>query len=167
MGTAIRKARHELTLGGVGAIAFGIWLFIKNLMYPLFAGRYLTNTLGLDALSAAEKKAFILLWVLVGFFTMLLHLYIGLCAVSEGTGKAVRRRSVYLLLAGLLAAVSLFDLVFNLCNISSVSGSWLDWLCDVMMETVRGANLAALLRAALRTRKLQDQMQEEAMAHAD
>lgn len=166
METALRKEKHNLTISGVGAIALGAWLFLKRLMYPLFAGDYLTETFGMEALPDAGKTVVISLWLLVGFFIMVLHVYIGLCAVSEGSGKSSRRRRAYLLLAGLLTVVCLVDLVIDLWNVTSISGSWLDWLCDVAMEAVRGANLVVILRAAQRTRKLQA-AQKEAASHAD
>lgn len=166
METALRKEKSNLTLSGVGVIAFGVWFFVKTILYNLFAKSYVTHFLGLDELSSSEGATVLFLWFLLCFLGMALHLYIGLCAVSKGTGKASRHCKAYQLAAWALLMGNLMILGFNLYQLFDVSYSVLEELCDMVMTLVRAANLAALLRAAGRIGHLEKESTQEA-SHAD
>ena len=168
MERALRKARSDLALSGVGSIAFGVWCFVKTILYNLFARRYIDSMLGLTGTEEMVQPVLMILWLLGSAFTMAMHLYVGLCAVSEGAGKERKRpRRLYLLLAGVLLLDNGTSLITSVCTFASAEGSVLDRVCDIMMETVRMANMAALLYAAVRTRKLTRKAEQEATVHAD
>lgn len=167
MEKALRKAKSDLTLSGIGSIAFGIWYFVKTILYNLFAQDYLNSTLGLAEMQGVVKSILLGLWLLVSAFTMVLHLYVGLCAVTEGSGKTGRLKLLYLLLAGVLLLGNGYSLITNVRFFSLTNGSLLDQLCDIMLDVVRLANMAALLYAAIQTRKLTQKAEQEASVHAD
>lgn len=167
MEKALRKAKSDLTLSGVGSVVFGIWYFVKTILYNLFARNYLNDILGLGETDRAVRLVLAFLWLMVSALMMVLYLYVGLCAVSEGTGKSRRRKMFYLILAGALLLDNGYSLVSSLRNFDFGETSLLDQVCDVMMDAARLANMAALLRAALRTRKLTRVTEQEVSGHAD
>ena len=169
MEKALRRARSDLALSGVGSIAFGVWYFVKTVLYNLFAREYINNLFGLVGAEGIVRPVLLTLWLVLSAFIMAAHLYVGLSAVSEGTGKAHKRHPgrLYLLLAGVLLLSNGNGLIASICTFAAMEGSLLDQICDIMMETVRRANMAALIYAALRTRKLTQRAEEEAAVHAD
>ena len=160
-------AKSDLVLSGIGSIAFGIWFFVKTVLYDLFARSYINNLLGLEGIDGTARPFVMGLWFFASALTMVLHLYVGLRAVSEGTGRGRRRGFFYLILAGMLLLNNGYGLVFSVHTLASMDGSLLDQICDVMMNAVRLANLAALLRSVIQTRKLTRQAEQEAKAYAD
>ena len=167
MEQTLRKAKSDLALSGVGAVAFGVWFFVKTILYNLFAGNYVTGMFAFESRPDSEKRVILFLWFFLSFTVMLLHLYIGLCAVFEGVGKKIRHRRLYLFLAWATFLGNRWSLIYNFISISSQQATLLDWLCNVLMEVVRIANLAALLRASRRVRQLTLEERKEAAKHAD
>lgn len=167
MEKALRKARSDLTLSGIGSIAFGIWYFVKTLLYNLFARNYVDSVLNLGASQEALKPFLVGLWLFMSALTMALYLYTGLRAVSEGTGKEDRRRIFYLVVAGALLLGNGASLVSGVRDFSSTEGSLLDRGCDILLSAARLVNMAALLRAARLARKLTQNTQQEVNVHAD
>lgn len=167
MEIALRKAKSGLALSGIGSIAFGVWYFVKSILYNLFARRYLANLLGLEDIYGAVWPFLTTPWLFTSALIMALHLYVGLRAVSEGTGKQPRRGIFYLILAGALLLENGFGLASDVRTLASVDGSLLDQVCDVMMDAVRLANMAALIYAAVQTRNLTRKAEQEAGVHAD
>ena len=167
MEQTLRKAKSDLALSGVGAVAFGVWFFVKTILYNLFAGNYVTGMFAFESRPDSEKRIILFLWFFLSFTVMLLHLYIGLCAVFEGVGKKIRHRRLYLFLAWATFLGNGWSLIYNFISISSQQATLLDWLCNVLMEVVRIANLAALLRASRRVRQLTQEEGKGAAARAN
>lgn len=169
MEKSLCKTKSDLVLSGIGSIAFGIWYFVKTILYNLFAQSYLTRTLGLEDIQGAVKPVLLGVWLFMSALIMVLYLYVGLRAVSEGTGKANKKspRRLYLFLAGVLLLNNGNGLITSVCTFAAIEGSLLDQICEIMMETVRLANMAGLIYAALRTRKLTQQAEQGATVHAD
>lgn len=167
MEKALRKAKSDLALSGIGSIAFGIWYFVKTILYNLFARSYLADVLGLEGTYGAARPFLLALWLFVSALIMALHLYVGQRAVSEGTGKQQRRGIFYLILAGVLLLDNGFSLASAVRTLASAEGSLLDRVCDMMMDAARLANMAALIYAAVQTRKLTRKAEQEALVHAD
>lgn len=166
MEQTLRKAKSDLALSGVGAAAFGVWGFAKTILYNLFAGGYVTDMFAFENISNSEKRIILILWCFTSFITMLLHLYVGLCTVFDGIGRKIHHRRLYLFLAWAVFLGNGWGLIYNLISFSSQQAPLLDRLCNVMMEAVRVANLAALLRASRRVRQL-TQDERKAAEHAD
>lgn len=167
MEQTLRKAKSDLALSGVGAVAFGVWFFVKTILYNLFAGSYVTDMFAFESRPDSEKRIILFLWFFLSFTVMLLHLYIGLCAFFEGIGRKIRHRKLYLFLAWATFLGNGWSLIYNFITISSRQATLLDWLCNVLMEAVRIINLAALLRASRRVRQLTLEEKKEAAKHAD
>lgn len=167
MEKALRKARSDLALSGIGSIAFGGWYFVKTLLYNLFARNYIYSILGLDSADETVQPIVMALWLLSSGVTMVLYLYVGLCAFREGRGMGRRRRTVYLLLAAGLLLGNGTGLISAARSLGTAEGALLDRLCDMMMEAARLVNMAALLRSAIRTRKQIRKSGQEATAYAD
>lgn len=161
----MRKAKSDLTLCGVGSAVFGIWLFLKNILYLLFAGSYLSRVFAFDEGDLLQEKAAIVLWLAASFLAMLLHILIGRQAIREAKGKEGKRR-FYLVLAG---ALLIFNAAEVAADIAAAPGAadYLDLFCDMMLEAARAINFAALLLAARKLRVLRREERMEAAGHAD
>ncbi len=118
----LRRNRSTLTLVGLGVIAFGAWSVVKTvLILTLRVG----DPLGEGALpeNVPPELARAVFYGVIAFFLVIdlaLRLYVGLSARREGLyGK---KGSAYIVLACLLAALSLYSCVYTASTIWSSDG---------------------------------------------
>ena len=165
MERVLRKKRSDLILSGVGTILLGGWAFVRVILSILFAANYVNRVFDFDSFAPALKPITLFLWVLIGFFGMLLYLYVGTRAVREG--KTGKRQRGYLLPAAVLLAVNVLLFFLNLLAFSETQADVLDLIGELLLGLARAANFAMLLHAAWQTRKLSRNSEREAISHAD
>lgn len=152
----LRKHQSTLVVAGTGVILFGLWSIVKTLMF-------LTTTWAALAAHAVElgltNKFVIAIIIAIVVFVLgadlLMRLYIGLCAVSEGKGR--KSRSFYLLVAGWLLFTSITVFPANLYNAYSLSGFAPDVLIATVLELTSLYALADLLFSGIRIKQLRKQ----------
>ena len=112
-----RKRRaygNHLTVSGLGIIFFGLWSVLKVFAEMAFGSLNLRSFL-MEGIEDTTQMRAIMYGIFIALIVviLLLHYYIGKCAIQVGTGK--RRRYLYLLLAVLLFVVNLsgFDKYWN------------------------------------------------------
>ncbi len=161
----LRKARSDLKLCGVGAMIFGVWVFLKSILYGLFARDYLSMLMSLKDVDLSKREITALLIYIISFFMMLPQLYVGWRAVYEAKG-GVKRRSFYLIIAALIliadAALIPADIIGEIDTTPPF-----DIVCGLVFEVMKLVNLALLLAAAYKVRKLSAKNGEEAAPDAD
>ena len=165
MERVLRKKQSDLILSGVGTILLGGWAFVRVILSILFAANYVNRVFDFDSFDPALKPITLFLWVLIGFFGMLLYLYVGTRAVREGrTGK---RQRGYLVLAAVLLVVNVLLFIANLMAFSTSQPEPLDLIGELLQGFARAANFGAMLYAARQTRKLSLNIEKEAVGHAN
>lgn len=96
-----RKVSNSLVVSGMGIIFFGLWSVIKVFAEVAFGELDLMGFLMSDLEDTPQMRTLMYaIFVAVILFVILLHYYIGRCAIQVGTGR--RKRYFYLLLAAFL-----------------------------------------------------------------
>ena len=162
----LRKKRSELIISGVGAILLGSWAFVKIILEILFAADYVQRMFNFDSFDNPSIKPIMLfIWIMIGFISMLIYLYVGSCAIREGrTGK---RHSCYIVLAALLLLANVLFLITNLMSFSESQAAVLDLTGELLQSFARALNFMLMLKAAGQTRKLYVNKRSEAVGYAD
>lgn len=132
MSAEIREHQTTLICSGVAVIAFGLWSIVRGMLWIFFNNTWSPDLIengptGVPAEVSANNVlsfAYVLIFVLV-LLDLGFRIYIGLSAVSEGSGK--HRRMTYVILSCLFLTVSLCGDLFLL--VTTVSN-------DLAMETV-------------------------------
>lgn len=117
----LRRNRSTLAVVGLGVIAFGAWSVVKTvLILTLRAGDPLENSeFAEGAFSEIAHIIFYAFIVLVLLLDLALRLYVGLSARKEGLrGK---KSAKYIVLACLLAAMSVYSSIFTAGTIGEMS----------------------------------------------
>lgn len=107
--TLIRRRRIALIIAGRGVILFGLWTLARAILMITLAGdsvisQYVGN--GGDMADLTTGIVYICLLIIAGI-DVILRLFVGLSAISEGKGKKVRY--VYLVLAFVMAIFAVTD----------------------------------------------------------
>ena len=152
MGRDLRKARSDLKLCGVGAIIFGVWIFLKSILYNLFAKDYMTAIMQMSDMDLSERDILALGLFVFYFIVMLVHLYVGLRSIQEANGGA-KRHNFYLIVAVVLLIADTAIIPADIINGIETTPPF-DIACELVFELVRLVNLAFLLTAAYKFRKL-------------
>lgn len=161
----LRKKQSELILSGIGAMLLGLWAFIKVILSILLAADYVNRTFGFDSYDPALKPLTLFLWIIVGFASMLLYLFVGTRAVREGkTGKQPRG---YLVLAAALLTFNVLLFVANLMSIGQIQTDILDLIGELLQGLARAATFGWMLHSAHQTRKLSQNREKETVGHAN
>ena len=161
----LRRAQGGLTFCGVGIALFGMWGFVKAVLYNLFAASYVHDLLEKANISPELEWLIQAIWIISAFFGALLDVYVGTRAIREGRGGGKRKR-VYLLVAVLLMVRNILALLQNLLLFSGPVTEVLDLAGESAMELVQAVNLAILIFYVRRVRRLsRGEKQEE--RHAD
>ena len=163
MEQALRREKSTLAFSGFGAIVFGIWICLKSILYELFAKSYLSGLFESTGSGPLERRTAMLVLLGCAIAAMLLHLYIGLRAIREAKGGK-KRHSFYLVLAALLLLLNAAEIPVGIAAMH-VDSNLMDALCDLLLELAECVNLALLLTAAVRLRRLKREA-EEASDHA-
>ena len=161
----LRKKQSELILSGIGAILLGLWAFIKVLLFILFAADYVNRAFEFDSADPGLKPITLFLWMILGFASMLLYLFVGTRAVREGrTGK---RQRGYLVLAVILLSVNVLLFVANLISFPVEQVGILDLIGEMLQQFTRAATFGEMLRVARQTRKLSVKREKDTVGHAN
>ncbi len=109
MGTMLRKYQSDLVTGGVGVLMFGLWDIIKIIMmYSFMPEQY-----GHELDSLPEPVAFFcyfLIFFLVFFTIAFFHVYVGVCAIAEGTNGKGTGGLLYILISFVLAITAISEI---------------------------------------------------------
>lgn len=160
----LRKVRSDLVLSGVGVMLFGVWAFVKMILYCLFAKSYVNRLLELGGAEAEMRTVVILVWLFFAFISMVLYLYIGFCAFREGRSGLLRRRG-YRFLAVLELLMGVYALISNGVAFFDGRMDVIELLSEVLLGVGSIGALWSLVRSTGRLRKLTKE--EENISHAD
>ena len=161
----LRKAKSDLKLCGVGAMIFGVWLFLKSILYNLFAKDYMTSLMQINDMDLSDRNILMLGLFIFYFVVMLVHLYVGLRSVQDAGDNAKHRR-FYLIVAALLLIADAAIIPADIINERETTPPF-DLACELVFELVRVVNLAFLLAAAYKVRKLSVKEEKESAPDAD
>ena len=117
----LRKWKSRLVTTGKLTIVFCLWNIIKT-----FINLFLSNS---NDTNVDPKITFILNIVVfvIMVFIVLIHLFVGFSAISEGKGK--KTRYVYLVVAFIMAIINIVDIIYYFFNLK------LDDLLDNVLIT--------------------------------
>lgn len=99
----LRKYSNRLVMSGIGIMVLGFWESLRAVMGVIFfrslVFQYLSETAPFnDALSRyVYITFFVAIMSIFGTFSLLIHLYVGRCAVLDGRGK--KKKRLYLFFA--------------------------------------------------------------------
>lgn len=165
MECVLRKKQSELILSGIGSILLGLWAFMKIILSILLAANYVNRTFGFDSYDPALKPLTLFLWIMFGFASMLLYVYVGTRAVREGrTGKQTHG---YLVLAVVLLSFNALLFVANLLSFGQVQDYTLYLIGELLQRFARAATFGWMLHAAHQTRKLSLNREKDTVNHAN
>ena len=107
--TRVRRRRIALIIAGRGVILFGLWTLVRTILMITLSGdsvirQYVGN--GGDMTNLTPGIVYICL-IIIACIDVILRLFVGLSAISEGKGRKVRY--VYLVLAFIMAIFAVTD----------------------------------------------------------
>lgn len=155
----LRYHQNTMVIGGMGIIALGIWMILKEILVYIFEPE---NELRLIANTAIEVDAsgewviiflgFFLMFV--NIFTFAIHLYMGRRSILEGRGKDKKRNYLYpFVMVGVLF-LQLIMLIPEGTNIYMEDTGLLDWIAMMFIDSTFLVILADTLFSVLRSRAL-------------
>lgn len=156
----LRKHQNTLVVAATGVVLFGLWSIVKTLMF-------LTSSWAVLATEAVElglTNKFVIAFIIAIMIAvlgadLLMRLYIGFCAISEG--KGTKSRSFYLLVAGWMFFASVISFPANLHNAYITTGFALDTLIATVLEFTSLYALADLLFSGIRIKQLRKQLEKQ------
>lgn len=160
----LREVRSDLVLSGVGVMLFGVWAFLKMILYCLFAKDYVNKLLELGGADQEARTLVMLVLLLSSFASMLLYLYIGFCAFREGRSGRLHRRG-YRFLARLGLAMGIYSVAADAASFLGGRLEGMELLSGLLLGLGNISALWSLIRSAKRLRKLTKK--EEAAGYAD
>lgn len=157
----LRKYENSLSVSGLVVILFGLWSVLKLGLRLVFSTLGLMNTAEDTIVDPEIQKGF--LYLAIAILTVLilelgLRLYIGLTARAESRGK--KKTVVYLIVAVLLAAYSVYSLVALIRSFAAVD--FFESLVSVLVELSGLFALAELIFSAIKVKQIRKKMEEEA-----
>ncbi len=150
MEAAIRKYQSDLMTGGNGVILFGLWSIIKVIMtYTLTdtTNLYINEDLPEYVMAAIYFVVFFVVLYLIG----LLHVYVGLCAISEGTG--MKSGKLYIVLSILMAVADLCDIFIAFTTKDAIVKNY-SLFVSALVDITASAMYLQIAYAAIRIRRL-------------
>lgn len=147
----LRRYQNLLILSGTGSIFFGFWTVIKSIMTFLTQSDLMNTIIGEDANDPFYVTIGYVFVILILLWILMLRVYIGLCARSEGYGK--KKRWFYLVVAILMLA---FDIYFFMgFNFNSpVYTSVFDIIVSMIVDLTSMITLAEMIISAFIVKKL-------------
>lgn len=106
METKIRRLENNVFTLGTGVIAFSVWALLR------YTVSFFLDLSYVEGLEPAVRVAFLIIIVGFALSDVLLHLYIGVSARSEGKGK--KKTPVYLVLTVIVIMVYLLAIGYEL-----------------------------------------------------
>lgn len=157
MDAKVRRHKSILICSGVAVIAFGLWSIARVALMEFFDPVSLEEFFGTQNDIPRETYDLIMFFFFLAVlvFDLLIRLYIGLSAVSEGKGK--KKRIIYViaaLLYGLMSVKSDFHYIIGAAdNAVTLTGAAMTIVdltsCIAMFEiTVSSISLRKLLKNA-------------------
>lgn len=157
----LRKYENSLSVSGLVVILFGLWSVLKLGLRLVFSTLGLMNTAEDTIVDPEIQKGFLYLAIAILAVLILelgLRLYIGLTARAESRGK--KKTVVYLIIAVLLAAYSVYSLVALIRSFAAVD--FFESLVSVLVELSGLFALAELIFSAIKVKQIRKKMEEEA-----
>lgn len=147
----LQRSRSSLVISGTAVIVFGLWSVVKLalsfLLLPDRYSDYLTS-----AGPGAGKGLMILTLAVMGLFVLGVHVYVGLCARSEGIkGK---RRYFYLVVAVIMILINAASIVLSILY---PGDSIMDLIIQILVDITFTAALAELIYSSVVLKRLQKQ----------
>ena len=99
----LRKYKNTLSITGMGVIIFGMWNFIKLLLYCFFKFDYIEEILEMK-LEGGAKVVFIVFLTIFFILDIIFRTYIGKNAIKESRG--IKKGYLYIVFTILIIAVS-------------------------------------------------------------
>lgn len=175
----LRRNRSTLSVVGLGVIAFGAWSVVKTiLIFVLRVGDPLANAILADSLPPQVfRTIFYAVIVLMLASDLLLRLYVGLSARKVGFGG--KKGSAYIVLACLLAVMSIYGSVYTALHIGGTEAAETpasskeyqidlseaeaadNTVVSVIVEVTASVTLIELIVAAVRVRQLEQKAAEQ------
>lgn len=146
----LRRYRNLLTISGLGVIAFGLWSVLKTIMIMLLREDVREYIRQIMPDNTTVKLVVFGMLGGVLLFDLLLRLYVGLTARSEGFGK--KKGYAYIVLAILMALGSVASIVILFSDASSQDP--LEMIVSFIVEATSLVILIELLVAAFTVKKL-------------
>lgn len=176
----IRKYKDTLIVVGMGVVAFGLWSFIKTLAYTVFEKNEIMeiiyeNTATMEDVSPEGIRMiniFIFVFLCVVLFGLiaadiLLRIYIAKNARAEAFGTKMKKKNTYLVIAGIMALVSFFSMVYAPIYIIGGEGtdadSYLDMIANVLVEATSFITLMELIFSAVKIRQLRSVLKQRGL----
>ena len=105
----IRKLRHNLYIGGIGVILFGLWGCMKAVMTLYLSEDVIVpSTIEPEYIHLYQVILFIMVLILTAII-MAFHLYVGLNAIKAG--KKGNQKKKYLFVAVFMALLSIASII--------------------------------------------------------
>lgn len=157
----LRKYENSLSVSGLVVILFGLWSVLKLGLRLVFSTLGLMNPTEDTIVDPEIQKGFLYLAIAILAVLILelgLRLYIGLTARAESRGK--KKTVVYLIIAVLLAAYSVYSLVALIRSFAAVD--FFESLVSVLVELSGLFALAELIFSSIKVKQIRKKMEEEA-----
>lgn len=146
MDKEIRRLENNLITLGTGVIAFGVWTFLKFVIYLIFG-----NELD-DQVTGIAKVVTIIILLILGALDMLLRLYIGASARSQGRGK--KKSGFYIVITALMILVLTLTIGIEVYSTLRLEGGLIDDVITLIIDVTSLVILVDLMVSAVRLRKL-------------
>lgn len=142
----IRKYENHLRTAGTGVIVFGVWIFLKLLIYILLLPERL---LGLEYIQSDSivKIVVIIFLTIIMSADILFRVYIGKRAIAEA--KGIKKGYAYIILSFPIAINSIYSLFYDFTTIHSI----LDLAANVVTELTSAIITVDLISSAFLLKK--------------
>jgi len=104
----LRKYESILRISGTGVVVFGLWSFVKTIIYVLFQFSYFETVLGID-FNDVDKTAFVVMLVIIMIMDILFRLYIRKQAKKEAEGY--NKGYLYIVFAVIMVFLSINSVI--------------------------------------------------------
>ena len=146
----LRRYENRLVVIGTGLTAFGLWTLIKAFIQVFSHKEYITSLLGDSAGDALTQAAAYVIFVILGIFILLIHLFIGFSARAEGFGK--KNGIVYLVMTARGMVLGVISMRMNISNFDTNYPTASDGIISLFIDFTTEVTMGELIYAAIRVK---------------